>query len=101
MFEQMVGSFWDIIAGIGVVLLGYIANLLRITVNRMSLYDRVLFGEADLKQTGLIEKVCSHEKRLDKYRDAHLITIKELTKTGVLKCDGDIRDMVNDIRVEG
>lgn len=100
MIEQMTGSFWDLIAGAGVILLGYIANLLRITVNRMQLYDRVLFGEADLKQPGIIDKLCLHEKRLDKHRDAHLLTIKELAKTGAITCEGDIRDIVKDMRAE-
>lgn len=100
MIEQMVGSFWDIIAGAAILLLGYIANLLRLTVNRMQLYDRVIFGETDLKQPGLIEKLCLHEKRLDKYRDAYLLSIRELTKAGVLLCDGDIKDMVKEMRNE-
>jgi len=92
------GAFWDIVATGGVSLMGYIAWLLRKSVQRMEVYDLALFGNLETKTPGILDKLCDHEKRLNHNRAALISTISELTKKGVINCDGDVRDAVVDLK---
>jgi hypothetical protein len=101
MIEQFVsGAFWDIIAMGAIAIMSYIAWLLRTTVKRMELYDLALFGNTETKTTGLLDKVCEHEKRIDKCRAAFITTIAELTKKGVVICEGELKDIVKELKSE-
>lgn len=99
MIEQYAnGAFWDIVATGAVSLMGYIAWLLRKSVQRMEIYDLAIFGNLETKTPGILDKLCDHEKRINKNRAAIMTTISELTKKGVIICDGDVRDVVKELK---